>query len=245
MIAPEIRIVDVEPDGFGIVCDLASSRHGAGNGELHVLHEAGEVLRAVHTISGPTAQHREPLGDDLPEKARALRTETGVDRVVLVERSGLLAMADDLAATGPATIDQPTFFRRSNQLFWASPAVVTDPAPPASGPAWELLEEHLRGLGDDFWGLLAGYDGDVCAFTLLARFVGGRVVRLTSMSSLLGADRPPADRAAELVAAAEQCGPLPLVLLASLDVLRGIAADLPAALSACAPQALISRGLPA
>jgi hypothetical protein len=245
VIAPEIRIVDVEPDGFGIVCDLASRHDHSSRGQLHVLHEGGQVLRVVHTVHGPTMQHREPLGSDLPATARALRESAGVDRVVLVERSGLLAMADDLAATGPATIDQPTFFRRSNALFWASPAVVTDPAAPATGPAWERLEEHLRGLGDDYWGLLAGYDGEVCAFTLLARFVGGRIVHLTSMIPLLGTERPPADRAEELVSAAEQLGPVPLVLVASLDVLRDIAADLPTTLSACAPQARISRGLPA
>ena len=246
MIAPNVRIVDVEPNGFGVVCALASTYDRPSNGELHVLHQGGQVLRVVHTLTGPTQQHREPLGPDLPARAAELRAATGVDRVVLVEQSGLVAMADELAAVGPGTLDQPTVLRRSTALFWASPAVVTDPPPPATAASWDRLEHHLRSLGADYWALLAGYDGDRCAFTLLARFVGGRIVHLTSMVPLLGDERPDAAEAAALVTAAERLGPVPLALVASLDVLRGItaAADLPAALAACAPQALISRGLP-
>ena len=246
MIAPDIRVVDVEPDGFGVVCALASTYDRPTRGELHVLHDAGRVLRVVHTLTGPTSEHREPLGDDLPARAAQLRERAGVDRVVLVERSGFLALAGDLAAVGPATLDQPTVFRRSNAVFWSSPAVVTDPAPPDTGPSWERLEAHLRSLGADYWGLLAGYDGDRCAFTLVGRFVSGRLVHLTSLTPLLGEKRPAAADAASLVTAAERLGPVPLALVAPLDVLRGIssAADLPAALAACALQALTSRGLP-
>ena len=246
MIAPGIRIVDVEPDGFGVVCGLMSGRERETRGELHVLHDAGVVRRVVHTVTGPTPAFREPLGDDLPRRARELREQAGVDRVVLVERAALVAQSHAFAAVGPSTVDQPTMMRRSNALFWSSPAVVTDPAPPAGGETWQQLHQHLRGLGDDYWGLLAGYDGDRCAFTLLARFVEGQVVHLTSLLPLLGDRRPPVGDVAELVTAAERQGPLPLVLVATLEVLRAVATapDLPTALAACAPQALTSRGLP-
>ena len=246
MIAPGVRVVDVEPDGFGVVCSLSSVYDRPTRGELHVLHDRGRVLRVVHTLHGPSQAHREPLGQDLPARARALREEAEVDRVVLVDRDALVAEADAFAAVGPGTLDQPTVLRRSNELFWSSAAVVTDPEPPCTGPSWERLEQHLRGLGDDYWGLLAGYDGERCAFTLLARFVGGRVVHLTSLLPLLGIERPPAGEAGALVTAAEGLGPLPLVLIAPLDVLRAVTAapDLPLALAACAPQALITRGLP-
>jgi hypothetical protein len=245
VIAPGVRIVDVEPDGFGLLCSLVSTYERPSKGELHVLHENGTVQRAVHTISGPTPRHREPLGPDLPARARALYAEADVDRVVLVDRAALVAQAAEFAAAGPGELDQPTALRRSTQLFWTSPAVVTHPAPPSSA-SWERLAEHLRGLGDDYWGLLAGYDGSSCALTALARFVDGRVVHLTSMLPLLGERRPPAAEAHELVAAAESLGPVPFVLVADVDVLRSIgqATDLPAALAACAPQALLARGLP-
>lgn len=63
---------------------------------------------------------------------------------------------------------------------------------------------------------------------------------------MLGDTRPPPADVAQLVAAAEQLGPVPLVLIASLDVLRtvAVAQDLPTALSACVPQALYARGIP-
>jgi len=229
VIAPGIQIVDVEPDGFGVLCSLASRYDKPTNGELHVLHDKGRVLRVVHTLRGPLPIR--PVLDDLAKAAVSLRREHGVDRVVLVDRDLLVAQSHAFAAVGPGDVDQPTALRRSNELFWSSPAVVTDPAPPSGAASWERLEQHLRSLGEDYQGLLAGYDGDRCAFTLLARFVAGRIVHLTSL-----ADRDPLDVATEL----------PLSLVASLEVLRAIATadDLPAALTACAPQALISRGLP-
>lgn len=245
MISPHIRVVDVEPDGFGELCALVGGRGRPGAGELHVLHDRGRVLRVVHTHDGPTWEHRDDLGSDLPAAAATLRARTGVDRVVLVDRDELLALAPQLAAAGPSDVDQPTMMRRSTATFWSSAAVVTDPAPP-SVASWESLTAHLRELGDDYWALVAGYDGERCAFTLLGRFVAGRLVLMTSLRRVLGDQRPGPDRAAELVAAAEQSGPVAFVLVAELAVLRDVACapDLPAALSACADRALISRGLP-
>lgn len=245
MIAPGIRVVDVEPDGFGVLCSLVPSYKRPTRGELHILHDGRSVLRAVHTLSGPTAAHHGALGDDLVAAAQRLREAADVDRVVLVDRDLLRAQAAAFAAAGPSSIDQPTMLRRSQSLFWSSAAVVTSPEPPSQA-AWQRLAEHLRDLGSDYWVLLAGYDDDVCAFTLLGRVVDGQVVLLTSLRQRLGADRPSRGNAARLVAAAEEHGPLRFVLVAGLDVLRGIAGstDLPAALAACAPQALIYRGLP-
>lgn len=245
MIAPGVRVVDVEPDGFGVLCALLAGAQMSGHGELHLLHDAGHVLRAVHTQTGATSDYHEPIVDP-PGRARELRALTGVDRVVIVDRSGLSALAPALAAAGPAEVDQPEMIRRSTAAFWSSPAVATDPAPPDTA-GWEALSRHLRTLGDDYWGLLAGYDGDVCAFTALARFVHGRMALLTSLLPVLGSSRPPASEAAALLAAAQTRGSVPLVLVADLDVLRSVAAapDVPAALSACAPRALLTRGLPA
>lgn len=246
MIAPDIEIVDVEPDGFGVVCSIASTYDRPTAGELHVLHDGGRVLRVVHTVAGPTAQHREPLGADLAADAASLRLRTGVDRVVLVDRARLVAEAEAFAAVGPASVDQGTVMRRSNDVFWSSPAVVTDPAPPSSAASWDRLADHVRSLGPDFRALVAGYDGDACAFTLLARVVDGLVVHLTSLPLGPGQSRPPVGQADELVTAAEQKGPVAFALVADLAVLRTIttAPDLPAALAACASQALITRGLP-
>lgn len=245
MIAPGLRVVDVEPDGFGVLNSLVSRYDRPTSGELHVLHDGGRVLRVVHTLEGPTSKHREPLGDDLPARAAELRQLAAVDRVVLVDRDGLAALSHPLSACGQAEVDQPTAFRRSHDVFWSSDAVVTDPAPPSSA-SWDDLERHLQSLGDDYWGLLAGYDGARCAFTALGRFVGGQMVHLTSLQAVLGDSRPAAEDASQLVAAAEELGPVPFVLVAPLDVLRGvaIAPDLPTALSACTPQAIYARGIP-
>jgi hypothetical protein len=245
VIAPGLRVVDVEPDGFGVLCALVPRHDRITRGELHLLHDDGRVVRAVHTVNGPTQEHREPLGDDLPDAARRLRERAGVDRVVLVDRDRLVTQESAFAAVGPSDIDQPTTLHRSRQLFWASDAVVTDPAPPTE-ESWEALGEHLRALGDDYWGLLAGYDGDVCAFTLAGRFVGGQLALMTSLRQVLGDERPVASRADQLVQAAEHLGPVRFVLIASVDVIREVARsdDPPIALAACAPRALITRGLP-
>jgi hypothetical protein len=245
VIAPGLRVVDVEPDGFGVLCALVPRHDRITRGELHLLHRDGNVVRAVHTVIGPTQEHREPLGDDLAAAARSLRERAGVDRVVLVDRDRLVAQEAAFAAVGSSDIDQPTALRRSRQLFWASDAVVTDPAPPTE-ESWERLGEHLRVLGEDYWGLLAGYDGDTCAFTLAGRFVGGQLALLTSLRQVLGEDRPDAAHADQLVQAAEQLGPVRFVLIAPSDVISDVARadDPPTALAACAPRALITRGLP-
>lgn len=180
MIAPGLRVVDVEPEGFGVLNQLISRHDRPASAELHVLHDRGRVLRVVHTLAGPTTEHREPLGADLARAAAELRRRTGVDRVVLVDRDELSALSPALSACGQPEVDQPTAFRRSHEVFWASDAVVTDPAPPSSAP-WLELEHHLRGLGDDYWGLLAGYDGEHCAFTASGRFVSGQLVHLSSL----------------------------------------------------------------
>lgn len=244
VIHPHVEIVDVEPDGFAVVCELAGARHRSGRGELHVLHERGRVLRAVRTAGGPTSEFNGDLGPDLASRARTLREAAEVDRVVLVDRELLGAEAAALAAAASPEFDQPTAFRRSNAVFWASPAVVADPTPDLAYESWDALEERLRRLGADYQALVAGYAGDHCAFTLVARLVGGRVVHLTSLP---GIDRPPRERAEELVRCAEQLlsGPVLVVLVADLDVLREVISsnDLPAALVACLPRALISRGL--
>jgi hypothetical protein len=112
--------------------------------------------------------------------------------------------------------------------------------------SWERWEEHLRSLGPDYWGLLAGYDGDDCSFTLAGRFVGGQLALMTSLRQVLGDDRPDAAHADLLVQAAEQLGSLRFVLVAPNEVIREVARsdDPPTALAACAPRALITRGLP-
>lgn len=245
MIAPHIRVVDVEPDGFGIVCSLAAAAGGSGSGELHVLHDRGRVLRVVHTISGASADFWQPLGPDLPSAAAQLRDRAGVDRVILVDREQISSWGHALAQAGAPDVDQSTAFRRTRAVFWTCPGVVADPPPRRDTDSWDRLAEHLQSLGPDYWTLLAGYDGPRCAFTLLARLVEGQIVHLTSLAPLLGDKRPARDNASELVKAAERLGSVPLVLVADLWLLQEVlsAPDLPIALFACTPQALITRGL--
>lgn len=120
---------------------------------------------------------------------------------------------------------------------------MTDPSAPrehSCGSNWSVTCARSATISG------AGYDNQRCAFTDLARAAPRQVVHLTSLQPLLGDSRPFADDAAKLVTAAEQLRPVPLILIAPLDVLRAVAVapDLPAALSACVPQALLSRGVP-
>ncbi|HVL80474.1 MAG TPA: hypothetical protein VM840_02645, partial [Actinomycetota bacterium] len=82
MIAPDVEIVDLDPEGFARLSRMATGRvYGSGR-ELHVLHEAGEVVTVVDTSAGVVTDRyrRRPLGE--PD---AIRREAEVDRVVLVD----------------------------------------------------------------------------------------------------------------------------------------------------------------
>lgn len=235
MIAPDVRLVDLEPEGFALIGRLALSAQLAQPRTLSVLHDSGVPVTA-HDSGGAELDTAWLLPfDDARARAADLLAAHAAERVVLYDRSRV----DELAATvvansTPATTQLEAFWANSD-AFWSSPAIAAAPPPPAN--PWRSLPARLGPLGDDWWALLALYEGDTCAATMLAHLAGGRVDVVTSLDTLGAVERP--HRAAagrlldiaarlgrvELVLACESaafgealCAPDPLTALAALDV---------------------------
>ena len=213
MIDPAIEMVDLEPDGFGLVNRIARAHLGTPAVELHVLHADGRIVRAVHTRDGIEPSLRGRAID--VSRAEELRVEFGVARVILVDERRLNELAEPLVAAAAART-QDEMLVRSRRAFLASPAVIV--VPPVADGTWELWSSHVRRLGDDYVALIAGYTGDLCAFTLVATLREGTVRRVTSLIPVLGDARPPLSKADELVAAAETIGPVRLAVIADVEV---------------------------
>ena len=158
-----------------------------------MIHDHGRVVRAVDNATGVLPRPWPELDPtaDLAAEARRLRAEFGVDRIVLAERSGLLELAGQLAATGDPVADQPSMLRASNRLFWESPAIVTDPAPPPD--RWAPVADVMSALPSPASIVVIAFDGDRCAMALRGEVINGRLSTATSI------DPPP-----ESTAAAEQ-----------------------------------------
>jgi hypothetical protein len=214
VIATDVVICDLEPVGFGVICALAEARQRRGERVVSVLHDAGRVVHAVCSRDGVLDVLREPF-QDAQQRAAALLAATGADRVVLYDRTRADELAADLARIPFAERTQLEVFWDNADAFWSSPAIATAPAPPAN--PWRALPRLLQ-RAEGAWAMLALYDGDACAATLLARVEGGRVSLLTSLDHLDGATRPPRHDAAALVTQVEQrLGPVRLGLICDVD----------------------------
>jgi hypothetical protein len=242
VIAADVVITDVEPDGFGLLCALAAARQRRPRRVVSVLHHAGTVLNVVCSRDGVLDAHRETFAD-APQRAATLLTETGADRVVLYDRALLHHLANRLARIPATTLPQQRVFWDNADAFWSSPAITTAPAPPVN--AWRRAPEILQ-RAEGGWALLALYEGDRCASTLLAAVGGGLVTTITSLDAIPEATRPPRAGATQLVDAVERhLGPVRLGLICDVaDLAAALEGDdVPAAVVALAEHAIWSRGL--
>jgi hypothetical protein len=230
VIATDVVICDLEPVGFGVICALAEARQRRGERVVSVLHDAGRPVHAVCSRDGVLDAHREPF-DNAQRRAAELLAATGADRVVLYDRTRTDELAAELSRIPFAERTQVEVFWDNADRFWSSPAIATAPTPPAN--PWRALPDVLR-RADGAWALLAIYDGDECAATLLARIDAGRVTLLTSLDHLDGATRPPRRDATALVAQVEQrLGPVRLGLICDVDRLAAalLEEDVPTAVA--------------
>ncbi|MHB8718502.1 MAG: hypothetical protein ACYDAC_06385 [Candidatus Dormibacteria bacterium] len=211
MIDPDVRIIDLEPDGFALICRIASAAQRSTPTTISVLHDSGVPVVAHHSDGEEVPPACLDRFDDPPRRARTLQAEHGVDRVVMYDRS----RADDLAAhmvgnSGPHVTQLEAFWANSDS-FWSSPAIAVAPPPPPN--PWRVLPARLRRAGDDWWGVLALYEGDTCAASLLGHVGGGRVDILTSLDHLgTGVERPVAAEAGRLLDLAAPLGRVALGL---------------------------------
>ncbi len=47
MIAPDVLITDLEPDGFLLICQIAEQRQRRAERVVSLLHDAGDVVNVV------------------------------------------------------------------------------------------------------------------------------------------------------------------------------------------------------
>jgi hypothetical protein len=142
-----------------------------------VLHAEGKVL----------TRHPAELGiapgdavGPLPALAQRLRAEGDLDRVVLIDRARLPALARAGAELVQPGGDLTRYREQVDALYWSSPAVVTDPGPPAN--PWLEMRLRTEALGAGLVHVLVyeDSDGERLATALSLRVEGGSVARISS-----------------------------------------------------------------
>lgn len=184
MIAPDIRVEDAGEGGFDRIVGVLARRDRGAAPEVHVLHESGRVLAAVHTVTGHLPGPHEDVVDPSVTAAR-WRDRLGVARVVVVDADQL----GDVVALEPSLIGvdvpQPDLLSRLTTAFWSSPGVVADP--PVEPARWSELAAWLRTLPDGVVTLVA-HDGDEIVVALQSELRGGL---LTTIEPLARVDAAP------------------------------------------------------
>lgn len=218
MIAPDVRLVDLEPDGFALICRLALAAQLAQPRTVSVLHDSGVPVSAHDSTGARLDASWLAAFDDATRQATELRAAHAVERVVLYDRSRVDQLAAAVVANStPATTQLEAFWANSDS-FWSSPAIAVAPPPPAN--PWRHLPARLGRLGDDWWALLAMYDGDTCAATLLGHLAGGRVDTVTSLDTIgRDCERPSRQDAARIAELAAPLGRIELMLVCEAEAL--------------------------
>jgi hypothetical protein len=176
MIAPDVEVIGLEPEGYAWLCDRVAGRHSLQGEWLWGRHDGSYLLASVPALtSGDPALTGIDLGDPAAA-ARRLREALGLERVVLVDQrhSAALARRLDDAATPSRT--QWEFFRACQATFWSSPAIATSPDAPAD--RWDDVSRALQTAGDlDF--VLLVMEANTLFLGLRATVRQGLMVRLT------------------------------------------------------------------
>ncbi len=243
MIAPDLRMVDLDPTGFPWLCGLLARRDRTPTPSLQVLHDGGRVLNVVHTVRGRQPGHREPF-DDPHARAAELLASTDVERVVLIDRSELDNLWAEIEAFARPEVTQPELLWASNDRFWSHPAVVTAPAAPRSPYPW--VHGWFSSLGPDWWGLVGAWRDEELVLSVVFHVRDG-LVRTVTSGEAFGWPRLPRRRAMNLVERAERLGPVPLAVLCDADALEAALTEpeLGAALERLVDGAIHHRGIEA
>jgi hypothetical protein len=228
MIHPDALIVDLEPEGFAKLCEVASHRLYAVPVEIQLLHRSGEVLNVLDTKEGVLDRFREPFQDP-SARAQEVLEESGAERVILIDCDAIEDLCGAQVELARTVQTQTELLWRANELFFKHPAVAVAPLPELS--PWPALSAAARNL-DDYWAVLGTWEGDALFLSLIARVESGLVTHLTSADHF--GVRPMRTDATKLIEAVEQRGPVDVALLCDFsqferalteeDPLRGLKA---------------------
>jgi hypothetical protein len=181
VIAPTVRMVDLDPEAFAHVERVLSSRDRSAPAAVTVLHDGRRALRVVHNATGEldVALADAGVDDDRAAQAAELRMRLGVDSVTFVDRSRLDDLGRELVALGRTCSDQGELLWRARELWSSHPAIAIDPPP---GPSrWPAVAARLRSLDDGSWiEVVATRAGGAEPWRLAARVEAGLLVEITS-----------------------------------------------------------------
>jgi len=177
VIDPAVPITHLDPDGMRRLMSLVVQRSGADDIQLTVLHDAGRVVGVVHSVEGHVDGHREPVSDP-QATAAALLKETGVDRVVVLDRPRLEDLAAAVVDAARWNPSQGDLLLAAHDLYWSHPAVATAPAPPL--PTWAPFRDLLRALPDGWLHIQVGGAGeDEPVLVACLRLANGSISEIT------------------------------------------------------------------
>lgn len=215
MIAPDVLIVDLEPEGFALLSELASKRVYRTAPEIHVLHRSGKVLNVVHTTEGVIDKFREHF-DDPASRAREILATSGAERVILVDKDPISELSTAQVDLARRVETQTELLWRANQMFFSAPGVAVSPK--AKPSFWGAIFERAAAPRGDYWAVFGAWSEEMLAVSLIARIQRGLITLLTSADHF--GERPGRSQASRLIDMVEEQGPVVLALGCDLDDLK-------------------------
>jgi hypothetical protein len=199
VIRADVEFVDLDSAQWAVLNELVLEARRLRRWG-YVMHADGYVLTR-HPVEVAVAPG-EPVGD-LSRLARRLRAGGGFDRVVLIDRTRLPALARAGAELVEPDGDLTRYRERVDALYWSFPGVVTDPAPPAN--PWLEMRLRAEALGSGLVHVDV-YDEGRLVTAIALRVDGGSVTRISSPSAEDEPDVVLAIGAGDLVGALRSAG---------------------------------------
>lgn len=185
MIAPDIQIVDVDPDGLAFVNAALSERDRAVAPGVTVLHDGRRVVRIA--ASGEVPLQVGQSIDDPAVTAARIREATGAPSVTMVDECRLDDLSAALVELGRACSSQGELLWRARELWNNHAAIVQVPAPSLS--RWRGVSDLVTRVQDGQWIVMRICRNGERVWTFAAMVERGVVVKITSAE-------PPPERTA-------------------------------------------------
>lgn len=211
MIGADVLIVDLEPEGFAHLSEVVSHRIYRTSSEIQILHSGGQVLNVVDTREGVVDRYREPFNDP-QARAEEIFREAGVQRVLVVDKSGIDSLCEAQVRLAMSIDTQTELLWRANEEFFRSPAVAVTPKPPPS--PWPEIFDRMKTIGDEWWAVLGAWKGEDLYLSLIAKVEGGLVTFATSADGF--GERPSRRESGRLIEMVESRGPMAVALLCDI-----------------------------
>lgn len=177
MIAPDIRMVDLDSEGVAFINGVLSSRDRNTDRGVMVLHDGAEVIRVAGHV-GEVDVVGMAVGEP-SATAERLRELTGAATLAFVDMRLLDSLSADLVDLARGCATQGELLWRARDLWNGHAAVEQAPSPRLS--RWPDVEELLRRVGDGQWVLLRLRRSDGADWAFAAQVDGGVISMITSV----------------------------------------------------------------